>query len=100
MSNQPLDQASAGKANDFVRLAAGAVAGGFSSYLLTQLSLHGVDFRELGIDSEIVKSTITGFLVGIVVAPRNIIFTLRDSILFCRFACKVLWDAIMGKKDD
>lgn len=100
MSNQPQDQASAGKLNDFTRLVVGAVGGGLSSFLLTQLSLHGVDFKELGIDSEIVKSAITATIVGLLVAPRNILFTIRDSILFARYALKIIWDAFLGKKDE
>ena len=92
----PLDTASA-----FVRMISGAIAGGISSYILTQCSLRGVNFTELGVDSEIVKSSITGVIVGFVVTPKNLVYTIVDGILFVRFFLWNIWKAIRyGKQVD
>jgi hypothetical protein len=64
------------------------VASWAASYAMTQLSLHGVDFAVVGIDSEMVKSTIVGGLVGALTwaTPRNIVQSITDTILFCKEA--------------
>lgn len=82
------------------RLVVGFISGGLTSYILTQCSLRGVDFSTSGIDSEIIKGTINGTIVGFVVAPRNIIYTLCDGILFVRFAARTLWLAIRYGKEE
>lgn len=57
-----------------------------SSYVVTRLSLAGVNFETLGVSSEIVKSTIVGQLVVFFgwATPTNIVSSLRASILFIR----------------
>lgn len=82
------------KSSILVRIATGIISGGISTYMLNYLSLKGVDFKTFGVDSEMVKSAIDGTIVGVVSAPSNLVYTLRDGILWVRFACKTLWNAL------
>lgn len=77
-----------------VRLIVSALVGAFTSYMLNKASLHGVDFEALGVSSELIKSSLIGTITGLVAAPRNIVFALRDGILFIRFAGTTIWQAI------
>jgi hypothetical protein len=67
-----------------------------ASYCMTQLSLHGVDFAELGVSSEIVKSTVIGTLVGFFtwLTPQNIVNEITSIIIFCKNAIKQWRNAI------
>ena len=78
------------------KLGAAIAASWVASYAMTQLSLHGVDFSEFGVSSEIVKSTIIGGLVGAFtwITPRNLVQSVTDVILFCRDAVKQWKDAL------
>jgi hypothetical protein len=76
----------------------GAICGGITSYGLTQLSLHGVDFTTLGVNSEIVKGAITTTVSGYVMAPILIIYKIRDLILWFWQAKRIIADALQGKK--
>lgn len=72
-----------------------------SSYFMTQLSLHGVDFETMGISSEIVKSFFIGSLVGFFawVTPKNLVSAVRDVILFWRDSWKSWRDAANEGKE-
>ena len=84
-----------------LRIVIGVFAGFFSSYLLNQCSLHGIDFKTAGVDSEVVKSALQGTVIGLLVAPRNIVYSVVDGILFVRFFFTNVWKAIRyGKKVD
>lgn len=87
------------KSSILVRIVTASISGGISTYILNYFSLKGVDFKTLGIDSEMVKAGIDGTIVGVVSAPDNLVYTLRDGILWIRFACKTLWDAIRYGKE-
>lgn len=82
------------------KVGASIVAAWLSSYTMTQLSLHGVDFTELGVSSEIVKSTIIGILSGffVWVSPQHLIQAITDAILFCRNAIKQWREALTSNK--
>jgi hypothetical protein len=89
------------KTNTLVRIMTGIVSGFISSYILNQCSLHGVDFKTLGVDSEIVKSSLEGTIVGILIAPKNLVYASVDAILFVRFFFANIWKAIRyGKNVD
>lgn len=64
------------------RILAGVVAAWISSWFLTWCSLRGVDFKTFGIDSELVKSSITGSLVGFFIAPDTLFAGIRDFIIW------------------
>ena len=70
------------------KLGAAVAASWLASYAMTQMSLHGVNFTEFGVDSEIVKSTIIGGLVGFFtfLTPRNFVESITNTILFCKEA--------------
>lgn len=93
MTDQP---AAPDKVSAFTRMIIGAIAAWVSSYLLNQLSLAGVDFKTLGLNSEMVKSTIEGVFVGLAVTPKNLVYSIRDGILFTRFALKTWHDALFN----
>jgi hypothetical protein len=89
------------KTNTLVRIFTGILAGFVSSYVLNQCSLHGVDFKTMGVDSEIVKSGLEGTIVGFLMAPKNLVYATVDGILFVRFFFANVWKAIRyGKKVD
>lgn len=70
------------------KIGASIVAAWAASYLMTQLSLHGVNFTELGVPSEIVKSTLVGTLVGFFtwISPSNLVDSVTEAIVFCKDA--------------
>lgn len=78
------------------KLGAAMAASWAASYAMTQLSLHGVDFTEFGVNSEIVKSTIIGILVGFFtwVTPKHLVQSVTDAIIFCRNAIKEWTNAL------
>ena len=78
------------------KLGAAMAASWGASYAMTQLSLHGVDFTEFGVNSEIVKSTIVGGLVGAFTwaTPHNLVQSITNAILFCKNAVKQWSDAL------
>ena len=55
---------------------------------MTQLSLHGVDFTEMGVSSELVKSTLIGSLVGLLtwLTPQHFVSEITNAIVFCKSA--------------
>ena len=65
----------AGNAGNGGKIGAAFLAAWGASYIMTQMSLHGVDFKVMGVDSEIVKSTIIAHLVTFFVwaTPRNLL---------------------------
>jgi hypothetical protein len=78
------------------KVGASVVAAWLGSYTMTQLSLHGVNFEELGVSSEIVKSTIIGTLVGFITwaSPSNFVHVLIDIIIFCKDSIRQIRSAI------
>lgn len=77
----------------WVRIVCGMVASGFSGWFLNFLSLHGVDFKVLGVDSEFVKSSIESTLTGIGTAPECIPLAIAGIIVSLRLACRTIRDA-------
>ena len=77
------------------KLIVGFLAAWGASYIMTQLSLSGVNFELMGVDSEIVKSTIIAQLVTLFISitPRNVVEYVRDSIIFVRRSWKEWKDA-------
>jgi len=75
---------------------ASVVAAWLTSYTMTQLSLHGINFEELGVSSEIVKSTIIGILVGCItwLSPENLLHSTIEAIIFCKDAVRQIRAAI------
>lgn len=87
-TNQPV--------NGYGKLGAAIVASWAASYAMTQFSLHGVDFTEFGVNSEIVKSTIVGALVGLFTwaSPSHLVGAVSNVILFVKGAMKQWRDAL------
>lgn len=64
------------------RVLAGVLAGAIASWSLTWCSLHGVDFKTFGVDSEVVKGGLTGTLVGVFTAPDTLLMSVRDVLIW------------------
>ena len=81
---------------DFGKIISAFLAASVTSYLLNRFSLSGVDFALLGVDSETIKSTISGalsaFFVGL--TPKNIVEDIKNAILFFRKAKKEIKEAV------
>lgn len=82
-TNQPIKQ-NRRKAAYKGSMSLAMLAAIISSYVMTQLSLAGVDFTAFGVDSELVKSTIIGQLVIFFgwATPTNIIHFIKTAIAF------------------
>lgn len=67
-----------------------------SSYFVNWLSLRGMDFKTLGVDSELIKASIVGTLTGSFVAftPQNIVAQIVDIIRFLKNARKQITDEL------
>ena len=83
----------------FSRIMAGAVAGGISCWCLNWASLHGVDFKTLGVDSEYVKGGITGSLTGFFVAPDTLLYMMRNFLISCHKWWKILKRALLDGEE-
>lgn len=72
------------------KLGAAFFAAFIGSYVMTQLSLRGVNFEVLGVSSELVKSTIVAHLVTFFVwlTPRNMVEWITEVIIFWKSAFK------------
>lgn len=81
------------------RIIAGALAGGISSWFLTWCSMQGVDFKTLGVDSEIMKGAITGTLTGFFVAPDTVVLMMRDFLIWVYSSAKILRKAATEGKE-
>lgn len=75
----------------FGKIAAGFLACGVSTYVMNQLSLHGVNFEEdiipgVKLSSEIVKSALEGTLVSLFVGmtPSHFVAFVKDGIVFVK----------------
>lgn len=68
------------------KIIAGIVTGFFTTYLMNQASLHGVDFEAAGVSSEVVKSAINSALIGASVAftPAHFVACVKDYIIFIK----------------
>lgn len=94
MTNTALDDQKQKPPVGLPRIMAGAIAGGISSWCLNWASLHGVDFKTFGVDSEYVKGAITGTLTGFFVAPDTFVFILRNFLIWCHDTAVMLWRAV------
>lgn len=84
----------------FGKIAAGFLACGLSSYIMNQLSLHGVNFEEdiipgVKVSSEIVKSSLEGTLVGffIYLTPQHFVAFVSDVLIFTKQTLKTWQNA-------
>lgn len=79
----------------FGRIGAGILSGAISTFIVNQFSLHGVDFKLLGIPSEVVKSCIDGTLVGFFIGltPDHFVAFVRDVIIFVKQSLRSWRDA-------
>lgn len=68
-----------------------------ASYIMTQCSLHGIDFKTFGVDSEMVKSTIIATAVSFISKPKTFVSTISDGILFVRETGKTWYNNLTGK---
>lgn len=72
------------------RVMLGVASSAVTSFLLTWCSLHGYDFKTLGVDSEGIKSTITGSITGVAVAPECIPMAIAAFIIYWRKAGRII----------
>lgn len=68
-----------------------------ASYIMTQCSLHGIDFKTFGVDSEMVKSTIIAYVVAFISKPKTFVSTISDGILFVRETGRTWYNNLTGK---
>lgn len=78
------------------KVVAGIISAGLASYAMNWFSLHGVDFSIWKVNSEVVKSTIEGTLVGSLVGltPHSFVQEVASIIIFCKSAWKTWRDAV------
>ena len=74
----------------FMRIVLGACASATSGFVLTWCSLNGVDFKTLGISSEVIKSGIEGTFTGIFVAPECIPLAVAGFIYGVRLSGRTI----------
>ena len=84
------------------KVGASIVAAWVASYIMTQASLHGVDFSLLGVSSEIVKSTIIGVLSGFFtwLTPKAFVQSVTNAIVFGRQTIKQWHQALTSNNGD
>ena len=77
------------------KIVSGILAAATTSYFMNWCSLHGVDFKILGVDSEIVKSSLIGTLSGAFIGftPQNFVQSVVSVIVFLRGSWKKIEDA-------
>lgn len=77
------------------KVSAGIITCILSSYIMNQASLHGVDFKLMGLSSELVKATIDGTVVGILVGltPTHFVASLVDGIIVAKQSWKQIINA-------
>lgn len=80
---------------------AGALAAGLAGYAVNWCSLRGIDFHMLGVDSEIVKSTLVGTLSGFLISftPDAFIQDIVDIIRWCKSSAKKIDDAVHEEEE-
>lgn len=103
MTDQPMLKTAANvpeSQNIFARIAVSVLATSMTTYVLNQFSLHGWNFAALGVDSEIIKSSIEGTVAGVVAAPRNLILSLGNGLIFVRWSCVYLYRIVRYGKED
>lgn len=76
-------------------IGASFLAAGVTSYLMTQASLHGVNFEVFGVSSEVVKATIIAHLVAFFTwaSPANVSATVRGAIVYVKTTLRSWHDA-------
>lgn len=81
------------------KIVSGILAAAVTSYFMNWCSLRGVDFKILGVDSEIVKSSLIGTLSGIFIGftPHNFVQSVVAAILFIRGSWRKIEDAATTK---
>ena len=77
------------------KVVAGIIAAGVTSYLMNWCSLHGVDFKVFGLDSELIKSSLVGTIAGTVIGftPKNIVQDIVNIIIFVRLSYRKITSA-------
>ena len=90
MTNAPSDDDNKKQVPLFMRIVLGACASATSGFVLTWASLHGIDFKTFGINSEVVKSGIEGTLTGIFVAPECIPLAIAGVIYGVRLSGRTI----------
>lgn len=93
--NQSMQQVMANKPDVplHIRIFGGIFSAAVSSFFLTWCSLHGIDFKTLGVDSEGIKAAITGAITGVAVAPESVPIALAAFILYWRKAWRIVFKA-------
>lgn len=95
--NAPTNQqiASAEGKTGHGKIVAGIIASGLTNYVMNQASLHGINFELIGISSEVVKATIDGTLVGVIVGltPSHFVAALCDAKVFIKTSLKQFREA-------
>lgn len=77
----------------FVRIVSGILASGATSLILTMCSMSGTNFELAGVNSELIKASITGSLTGIFVAPECIPLAIAGFIISFRLAWRTVANA-------
>lgn len=78
----------------WLRIVIGAIASGVTGWSLNWFSLHGVDFKVWGVNSEFIKSTIESILTGVFVAPECIPLAIAGCILGIRQGWRIIWHSV------
>lgn len=81
----------------WLRIIFGVIASGITSWSLNFASLHGVDFKTFGINSEIIKSTIESTLTGVFIAPECIPLAIAGVIVGIRLGLRTIVNAFTEK---
>lgn len=89
-----ISSVSSDKRSGFGKVGSSILAAALSGYIVNRFSLHGVDFTEFGVPSEVVKASLEGTLVGFFVwlTPQNFVDGLVSAITFCKSS----WKKISG----
>lgn len=89
------------KDSGFGKVGSSILAAALSGYIVNKFSLHGVDFTEFGVPSEVVKASIEGTLVGFFVwlTPQNFIDEVVCFIVFLRASWRKIRNAANGDDD-
>lgn len=88
----------------FGKIASAFLAAGIASYIMNQLSLHGVNFETdnlipgVKVSSEVVKSSLEGFLSATIVGftPSHFVAFVKDAIIFVKQTLRTWHEAWTG----
>ena len=81
-----VQQAETSGAPGFGKMGIGILSGFFTTFLMNQASLHGIDFTVYGVSSEVVKSGLDGAIIGSLVylTPAHFVAAITDVIIFTK----------------